>query len=95
MRVDMCYTEAKMRENHHIWQRWATVLHRWGMQGMVAWLLDALGPFHLFGAQLVYVSQPLLSVFVPESDMDALAQILEKPQSTRAFLTFLKEDAPL
>ena len=50
-----------MDANHHIWRVWANQLHMWGVNDLVATLLEALGPLTILGAQLVYIGQPLLT----------------------------------
>ncbi|MFQ5616301.1 MAG: hypothetical protein ACE5GO_07560 [Anaerolineales bacterium] len=81
-----------MRDEHPIWQTWAGFLHRWGLQDFMAWLLEAIEPINLLGAQLVYIGEPLLDVFVPDGHTKALAQLLEEPKETQAFVKFLKEE---
>ena len=78
-------------ENHHIWEDWAGLLHRWGLEEIIAWLLEATAPVNLVGAQLVYIGQPLLDSFVPGEHTDALAHMLEEPSETRAYIAFLRE----
>jgi len=79
-------------ENTYIWQKWAENLRRWHLNDFAAWLLDSASPAHLVGAQLVYMGQPLLEVFVPRGEFNALAEILEKPSQAQAFVTYLRED---
>jgi len=73
-----------------IWQTWADTLNRWGLHNLTATLLDALGPFNLLGAQIVYLGQPLMNSFLPEDHLDALANLLENPKSTQAFVSILR-----
>jgi hypothetical protein len=44
------------------------------------------------GAQLVYVGQPLLGLIWPGDRTGTLAQVLERPEETAAFVQFLRED---
>jgi len=78
-------------ENEHLWQKWADGLRRWHLEDFAAWLLESAGPAHLVGAQLVYISQPLLEVFVPNGQLETLAEILEKPSQAQAFVNCLRE----
>jgi hypothetical protein len=78
-------------QNHHIWQTWAETLNRWGVKGLTATILEALGPLSLFGAQLVYVGQPFLTPFFPKDHMRALADLLENPQDTQSFVAILRQ----
>ena len=79
-------------ENHRqIWQVWADTLYRWGIKDIVATFLEATGPLNLLGAQVVYLGQPFLNQVLPEGHLDILAQVLEDPQATQAFVRFLKQ----
>jgi hypothetical protein len=83
-------------QNLHIWQTWAKSLNRWGMKGLTATFLEALGPLSLFGAQLIYIGQPFLASFFPEGHLNALADLLENPQKTQSFVAVLRQsDTPL
>jgi hypothetical protein len=77
-------------QNQHIWQNWADTLNRWGLGNLTATFLEALGPLSLFGAQVVYVGQPLFNPLLPEGHLDALADMLENPQETQAFISVLR-----
>ena len=61
---------------------------------MVAAFLEAIGPLNLLGAQIIYVGQPLLDLVLPESHLNALADLLENPEETRAFTKFLRQNNP-
>jgi hypothetical protein len=80
-----------VKNNRHIWQKWADNLHRWGVQDLVATLLEATGPLNLLGAQVVYLGQPLFNQVLPEDHLDALASVLEDPEETQAFTTLLRQ----
>lgn len=80
-----------MDRNLHIWQTWAETLNHWGVKGITATILEALGPLNLFGAQLVYVGQPFLTPFFPEGHLSALADLLENPQKTQSFVAVLRQ----
>lgn len=88
----MCYT-YHVNQNRHIWQIWAGILHRWGVQDLVAVLLEAIGPLNLIGAQAVYIGQPFLNSIVPEGHLEALADVLEDPEKTQAFTSFLRQES--
>ncbi len=81
-----------MSEQHHIWRIWARHLQNWGVKGFAAWLLEATAPVHLIGAQLVYISQPLLGVFITQDHVRSVASVLERPDETRALVHFLLEE---
>lgn len=78
-------------ETNSTWQRWATHLNAWNIQELSADLLEVSGPFNLIAAQLVYLSQPLLSSLWKNDDLTALANLLEEPNNTNAFISFLRE----
>jgi hypothetical protein len=81
-----------MPPKRHIWASWARALHKWGLKSAAAWLLEATKPLHVVGAQLVYVGQPLLGLIWPGDRTGTLAQVLERPEETAAFVRFLRED---
>jgi len=80
-----------MSSDQHIWRVWASILQRWGVEEWVASFLEATGPLAILGAQVVYISQPLLRHSIPEDHLDALARLLEDSTHIRAFVDFLRE----
>jgi hypothetical protein len=74
-----------------IWQVWADRLKGWGMGEFAASVLEASGPINLVGAQLVYISQPVLDGLFPTEHLNALASLLEEPAQTEAFVRTLRE----
>ncbi len=80
-----------MNQDRRIWRVWASFLQQWGVEEWVAATLEALGPLSILGAQAVLISQPLLSRIVPNDHLDALAELLEEPVQTHAFVTYLRE----
>ena len=83
-----------MNSDQQIWRVWADTLHRWGWHHFVADLLVTAGPLSILGAQLVLFSQPILELFLPEADLEALNRVLEDPDKTRQFINHLKESRP-
>jgi len=81
-----------MIEKRHIWRVWSRALHRWGLNTFAAWLIEATTPVHVLGAQMVYIGQPLLSLFVSQDHTRSLAQILEQPDEARSLVQFLQEE---
>jgi hypothetical protein len=81
-----------MSENQPIWMSWASALKRWGMNETVASLLEGADPLSVLFAQVVYLSEPLLSGVASQYALRALAQVLENPVDRRAFASFLRED---
>jgi len=61
------------------------------MSEFAASFLEASGPINLVGAQLVYISQPVLRGIVPGGHLSALANLLEEPTQTEAFVKSLRE----
>lgn len=89
---NLCYTH-KMNEDRHIWQVWQKALHRWGGTAWAAWFLQAVGPLSILGAQLVYLTQPVLNILMPQGHLNALAQLLEEPEQVKAFVNYLREES--
>jgi len=79
---------------HQIRQGWRERLQRSGMQHLAATLLEASGPLNLAAAQMVYISQPLLRGLLSGEQLNALAQMLEEPVETAAFVAGLQETKP-
>ena len=69
------------------WDNWSETLHRFKLDGLVSWLLEAGSPLNLLGAQALYFSQP----FLGGKQVTSIAQILEDEDETQAFLHFLRE----
>ena len=81
-----------MPPTRHIWRLWARALDKWGLKNFTAWLIEMTAPLHVIGAQLVYVGQPVLGLFWPPDQTSSLAQVLERPEETAAFIRFLQEE---
>ena len=79
-----------MNSNQNFWQTWAEALQRWGLDNLVATLLEATGPLNFLGAQLVYLGQPAIKQFFPLEHSTALAGMLEDPESVREFSAYLR-----
>ncbi len=80
-----------MAPDHQIWRAWANTLHRWGVEGPAAALLEGLGPLALVGAQLVYLSEPVLSFLIAPAQLRELARMLEDPGRTHSFAALLRD----
>lgn len=80
-----------MDENQPIWISWSRVFRRWGISDGVASVLEGVGAFSLLAAQVLYLSQPLLSGVIPARSLQAFAQMLENPAEKGAFVSFLRE----
>jgi hypothetical protein len=80
-----------MDENQQIWTSWARTLQRWGIKNGAASLLETAGSLTVLFAQVLYLSQPLLSSAVSSRSLHAFAQVLENPIDRREFVSFLRE----
>lgn len=59
--------------------RWSHRLRKKRLTGLVGALLDAAEPLGPLGAQMLWVAQPTLGLFMPRDDVASLARILEHP----------------
>ena len=82
-------------ESCSAWQGWAEHLHRFGLENLVAWVLEAAGPLTVLGAQALYLGSPLLPPGLTDKQLNALAGLLEDRDETLAFTAFLREDFSL
>jgi hypothetical protein len=80
-----------MSENQQNWKDWARTLQHWGIKDGMASLLEITGSLGILLAQIVYLSQPLLSGTLSSSSLLAFARVLENPDDRRKFITFLRE----
>lgn len=90
-RLNLCYT-LNVDSQQHIWHSWASKLHSWGINDWVATLLETLGPLSILGAQMIYLSQPLLSSIAPIDHLKALGELLEESNQMHTFITLLREE---
>jgi len=75
-------------------EKWIDSLYKLRLQDLTATFLEALGPMNLLGAQLVYLSQPVLSPIIPKDQSLDLAKILEDPSETALFIEALRNYEP-
>jgi hypothetical protein len=80
-----------MDKNHHIWRIWVKTLHRWGVEDLVASLLEAAGPLTIIGAQAIYLGQPILNGVVGDGHLTALTGVLEDDDQRDAFVSYIRE----
>jgi hypothetical protein len=71
------------------WSAWMDTIRRLGLEGLVAWLLEAGGPLNVLGAQFIYLGQPLAPASA-SAGLTALANLLEQEDEARAFAALLK-----
>jgi len=81
-----------MMSEKEIWQKWAFILDSWGMREPFTWILEAAGPVLLIGAQLVYLTEPFLGIFISKDHLREFGNVLETNDRTQAFCAFLRED---
>ena len=72
-------------------EKWIQALYNLRLQHFTAAFLEALGPINLLGAQLVYLSQPILSPFISQEQSRDFARILEDPSETDRFIKALRD----
>ncbi len=82
-------------EARSAWPGWAEFLRRHGLENLVAWVLEAAGPLTVLGAQVLYISGPLLRPALTDMQRDALAGMLEDRDEALAFTAFLREEISL
>jgi hypothetical protein len=75
-------------------EKWIKTLYKLHLHHLTATILEALGPINLLGAQLVYISQPILSPLIPPEQSRDLAKILEDPMHTTEFISALRSYEP-
>ena len=80
-----------MQVDRTLWQRWASFLQHWRIDGLVAFLLDAGGPLVVMAAQALYIGQPFLRQTMPDQSFLALANLLEDEEEGQLFAAFLRE----
>lgn len=83
-----------MKTDQQIWQTWVRFLHQLGVAEFVASFLETTGSISILGAQVVYISQPLLNLVFPEEHLDALAMLLEQKDQRQTFISLLREETP-
>jgi hypothetical protein len=80
--------------DHIIWNQWASWLYKRRLHEMTATFLEAAGPLTILGTQLVYLSEPVLTLFTPPENTQALAELLENPRNQESFIDLLRAYQP-
>ena len=65
-------------------------LHRWGVENLVASLLEAAGPLTIIVDIAVYIGQPILYGFVPDGHLIVLTGVLEDDDQRDAFVNYIR-----
>jgi len=77
------------------WPQWAEFLRQRRLEGLAVWVLEAVGPLAILGAQALYLGGPLIRPAVPDAQLEALAGMLEDRDELRDFTAFLREKGSL
>jgi hypothetical protein len=91
--INLCYTDS-MPKDRSFWPEWARILQHWGVSDLVAVLLEAAGPLHIFLAQAVHAGRPFFGQNIPDERFNALASLFENQEESRSFAAFLREETP-
>jgi hypothetical protein len=81
-------------ERRASWKTWSEFLHRYGLENLAAWTLEAAGPLTVLGAQILYLGSPLFRPTFTNRQIDDLAGLFEERNEALAFAAFLKEELP-
>ena len=73
------------------WPEWEGFLRRLGLDGFVAWFLEAVGPFTILGAQALHFGEPFLRPAFSGVQIQELANLLEESEEGQAFVSYLRE----
>ena len=78
-------------QSNTAWSQWAETLKRLKLDGLALWLLEAGAPLTVFGAQVMYMTQP----FLGGKESNLLAHMLEDNVETQAFMELLRGESSL
>jgi hypothetical protein len=81
-----------MDADQKVWENWAELLTRKGFGNTVLELLDFIEPIGIFGAQLLYVFQPVINLIYPKNNSTSLAHLLEDSQRLQLFKEILRHE---
>lgn len=76
------------------WDQTLKYLYDRRLHLFTATLLEAAGPLTVLGAQLIYVSQPVLTLLIPQRQTQQFAGILEDPVKSKSFIRALRSYKP-
>ena len=68
-------------------------LRAWGLHGLTAKLLEQAGPLALLGAQVLYAAAPAGAWMAVDSQLTALAGVLEDSQARHTWARHLAQEA--
>ena len=72
--------------------QFANALRRRGLHSVALALLEVGRPLSFIGGQLMWLSQPALSLLWPQAQVRQIAQLLEDPTAVRNLMTALTTD---
>ena len=76
---------------NRFWDEWKAQFCRLGIKDWVASFLEFAGPFSMIAAHFLVFETQFLHGFVPEKQLEALSRVLEEPDETQAFASYLRE----
>jgi hypothetical protein len=80
-----------MENYHHIWLKWAKMLHLWGVDRLGYVLLSEIGGLSVFLSQGFVFLEPLLTFQGAGENYRALRALVEDEHNREVFLQLLHE----
>lgn len=81
-----------MMDRSELWSQWEHKLSQWKLRNFAATLIESSEVFHPIIAQFLLVSQPMFGQSA-RMQMDAIVELLEEPQVSRAFTDYLVKES--
>ncbi len=78
-----------MENYHHIWLKWAKILHRWGAERLGYLFLSEFCGLNILLAQGIYLIEPLIPIPQVGENLRALCALMEDDSSRDYFLDLL------
>lgn len=80
-----------MMTEHPQWKIWAQTLQQRKLTGIAVSLLEGSGPMKMFLSQIMLSLSPLINQG-SESQWHSIARMLEDPQESKSFMTYLLKE---
>ena len=80
-----------MMTEHPQWKNWAQTLQQRKLTGIAVSLLEGSGPMKMFLSQIMLSLSPLINQG-SESQWHSIARMLEDPQESKSFMTYLLKE---
>ncbi len=80
-----------MMTEHPQWKNWAQTLQQRKFTGIAVSLLEGSGPMKMFLSQIMLSLSPLINQG-SESQWHSIARMLEDPQESKSFMTYLLKE---